>query len=189
MDEPTLLCYVDFCKAGSSIPLGHHRYALHEYVKDVRADFQVCCRFPNYLYSKPVLIITIPPGTVITRQQRDRTPGHQPAYMRLCCPPSIPLSRPSSMVTHAGIPQGGTLSTVSKGGCAFGADSHPRGQYGFRQRQDNAHTLHQRARTSHMHRHWPSYKSPQLLSYVPGWLNVSAIGHRKAIGNPRTSLI
>lgn len=41
MDEPTLLCYVDFCKAGSAIPLGNYRYALHEYVRDVRSDFQV----------------------------------------------------------------------------------------------------------------------------------------------------
>ncbi|KAJ9120212.1 hypothetical protein QFC22_003112 [Naganishia vaughanmartiniae] len=40
MDEPTLLCYVDFCKAGSIIPLGSSQYALHEYVRDVRSDFQ-----------------------------------------------------------------------------------------------------------------------------------------------------
>jgi hypothetical protein len=52
MDEPTLLCYVDFCKAGSAIPLGNYRYALHEYVRDVRSDFQVSTF--SYAYSCPV---------------------------------------------------------------------------------------------------------------------------------------
>ena len=130
MDEPTLLCYVDFCKAGSTIPLGKHRYALHEYVRDVRAVFQVSLSLPVRRFF-PIIDLAFHPGTVVTRQQRYGTARYQLTHLWLRCSSSIPIPRSPGMVAHVGIPPGRAVSSLSQSSCAFGTHPYPRSELVF----------------------------------------------------------